>query len=75
MPAPHVRPAVRVLGPSVQAADRDEKLTGMKSDAVWALLLGTAVALASTLLAQWASLTYQTRRNGKRDGPTSNAPP
>jgi hypothetical protein len=34
----------------------------MKSDAVWALLLGAAVALASTLLAQWASLAYQTRR-------------
>ena len=28
----------------------DEKITGMKSDAVWALLLGAAVALASTLL-------------------------
>jgi hypothetical protein len=35
---------------------------GMKADAVWALLLGAAVALASTLLAQWASLAYQTRR-------------
>jgi hypothetical protein len=34
----------------------------MKSDAVWALLLGAAVALVSTLLAQWASLAYQTRR-------------
>ena len=31
----------------------------MKADAVWALLLGAAVALGSTLLAQWASLAYQ----------------
>lgn len=34
----------------------------MKAAEVWALLLGAAVALAGTLLAQWSSLAYQTRR-------------
>jgi hypothetical protein len=34
----------------------------MKADAVWALLLGAAVALVSTVVAQWVSLAYQTRR-------------
>lgn len=29
---------------------------------VWKILLGAAVALAGTLLAQWSSLAYQTRR-------------
>ena len=31
-------------------------------DAVWALVLGAALALISTLVARWASLAYQTRR-------------
>jgi hypothetical protein len=34
----------------------------MKAAEVWALLLGAVVALAGTLLAQWSSLAYQTRR-------------
>jgi hypothetical protein len=34
----------------------------MKAADVWALLLGAVVALAGTLLAQWSSLAYQTRR-------------
>lgn len=34
----------------------------MKAAEVWALVLGAAVALAGTLLAQWSSLAYQTRR-------------
>jgi hypothetical protein len=34
----------------------------MKWDIVWPLLLGSAVTLASTLIAQWANLGYQTRR-------------
>ena len=29
---------------------------------VWKIVLGAAVALAGTLLAQWSSLAYQTRR-------------
>lgn len=29
---------------------------------VWKIVLGAVVALAGTLLAQWSSLTYQTRR-------------
>jgi hypothetical protein len=34
----------------------------MKAADVWALLLGAVVALAGTLVAQWSSLAYQTRR-------------
>jgi hypothetical protein len=34
----------------------------MTSDAVWALVLGAAVTLIATLVAQWSSLAYQTRR-------------
>lgn len=30
--------------------------------ALWPLLLGSAITLVSTLLAQWTSLSYQTRR-------------
>jgi hypothetical protein len=34
----------------------------MTSDAVWALVLGAALTLVGTIVAQWASLSYQTRR-------------
>jgi hypothetical protein len=34
----------------------------MKWEVVWPLLLGSAVTLVSTLIAQWANLGYQTRR-------------
>jgi hypothetical protein len=34
----------------------------MKAAEVWTLLLGAAVALIGTLIAQWSSLAYQTRR-------------
>jgi hypothetical protein len=34
----------------------------MNAAEVWALVLGAAVALAGTLLAQWSSLAYQTKR-------------
>ena len=34
----------------------------MKAADVWALLLGAVVALAGTLVAQWSSLAYQSRR-------------
>lgn len=34
----------------------------MKAAEVWTLLLGAVVALAGTLVAQWSSLAYQTRR-------------
>jgi hypothetical protein len=34
----------------------------MKAADVWTLVLGAVVALAGTLLAQWSSLAYQTRR-------------
>jgi hypothetical protein len=34
----------------------------MTSDAVWALVLGAALTLIATLVAQWSSLIYQTRR-------------
>jgi hypothetical protein len=34
----------------------------MKAADVWTLILGAVVALAGTLLAQWSSLAYQTRR-------------
>jgi hypothetical protein len=34
----------------------------MEAADVWKILLGAVVALAGTLLAQWSSLAYQTRR-------------
>jgi hypothetical protein len=34
----------------------------MTSDAVWALVLGAALTLIATLVAQWSNLAYQTRR-------------
>jgi biopolymer transport protein ExbB/TolQ len=34
----------------------------MTSDAVWALVLGAALTLIATLVAQWSSLAYQTKR-------------
>lgn len=34
----------------------------MMSDAVWALVLGAALTLIATLVAQWSSLVFQTKR-------------
>jgi hypothetical protein len=51
----------------------DEKITGMKSDAVGALLLGAAVALASTCLHSGRAWPTKPDGNEKRDGPTSNS--
>lgn len=34
----------------------------MTWDAAWALVLGAAITLAGTIIAQWVSLSYQTRR-------------
>jgi hypothetical protein len=36
--------------------------TAIPGSVLWPLLLGSAVTLVSTLLAQWVSLSYQTRR-------------